>query len=67
VLATNLKRNLDSAFLRRLHFVIDFAMPHPVIATARELRKAGRLAQPRDFGEWGGEVVAHLVSDAPPS
>ncbi|MGH2633654.1 MAG: ATP-binding protein [Tepidiformaceae bacterium] len=27
VLATNLKSNLDEAFLRRLHFVIDFPMP----------------------------------------
>ncbi len=27
VLATNLKMNLDEAFLRRLHFVIDFPMP----------------------------------------
>jgi len=27
VLATNLKMNLDEAFLRRMHFVIDFPMP----------------------------------------
>jgi AAA+ superfamily predicted ATPase len=27
VLATNLKMNLDEAFLRRLHFVVDFPMP----------------------------------------
>ena len=27
ILATNLKMNLDEAFLRRLHFVIDFPMP----------------------------------------
>ncbi len=27
ILATNLKMNLDDAFLRRLHFVIDFEMP----------------------------------------
>ena len=27
VLATNLKSNLDEAFMRRLHFVIDFPMP----------------------------------------
>ncbi|MCC7366415.1 MAG: ATP-binding protein [Dehalococcoidia bacterium] len=27
ILATNLKMNLDDAFLRRLHFVIDFPMP----------------------------------------
>ena len=27
ILATNLKRNMDSAFLRRLRFVIDFPMP----------------------------------------
>ncbi|MFN0095946.1 MAG: ATP-binding protein [Dehalococcoidia bacterium] len=27
ILATNLKMNLDDAFLRRLHFVVDFPMP----------------------------------------
>ena len=27
ILSTNLKMNLDEAFLRRLHFVIDFPMP----------------------------------------
>jgi len=27
ILATNLKSNLDEAFLRRLHFVVDFPMP----------------------------------------
>ena len=27
ILATNLKMNLDEAFLRRLHFVVDFPMP----------------------------------------
>lgn len=27
ILATNLKMNLDEAFLRRMHFVIDFPMP----------------------------------------
>ncbi|MCZ2111520.1 MAG: ATP-binding protein [Dehalococcoidia bacterium] len=27
VLATNLKMNLDEAFLRRMHFVVDFPMP----------------------------------------
>jgi SpoVK/Ycf46/Vps4 family AAA+-type ATPase len=27
VLATNLRANLDAAFLRRLHFVVDFPMP----------------------------------------
>jgi ATPase family protein associated with various cellular activities (AAA)/winged helix domain-containing protein len=29
VLASNLKRNLDDAFLRRIHVVADFAMPGP--------------------------------------
>jgi ATP-dependent 26S proteasome regulatory subunit len=27
VLSTNLKANLDEAFLRRMHFVVDFPMP----------------------------------------
>src|SRR3990167_1330299 len=27
ILATNLKMNLDEAFMRRLHFVVDFPMP----------------------------------------
>jgi SpoVK/Ycf46/Vps4 family AAA+-type ATPase len=30
ILATNLKMNLDEAFLRRLHFVVDFPMPEEV-------------------------------------
>jgi SpoVK/Ycf46/Vps4 family AAA+-type ATPase len=29
ILATNLRQNLDKAFLRRLHFVIDFPFPGP--------------------------------------
>ena len=27
ILATNLKMNLDEAFMRRMHFVVDFPMP----------------------------------------
>lgn len=30
ILATNFKRNIDDAFLRRLHFIVDFPFPTPV-------------------------------------
>jgi hypothetical protein len=120
VLATNLAHNLDAAFLRRLHFVIEFPLPglaerraiwerhliaqslandvdinflarfelaggdirnaavaavllssgddsvamrHLVIATSRELRKAGRLAQPDLFGAWQDAVLQHVRGD----
>ena len=45
ILATNLSRNLDSAFLRRLPFVIDFPMPDPA-ARVRLWRKAIPAAAP---------------------
>jgi len=121
VLATNLAHNLDAAFLRRMHFIIEFPAPaaierrtiwerhlvpesldadvdleflsrfeltggdirnavfsgvllgstqsrvtmrHLVTATARELRKAGRVSQPSDFGPWRDEVLAHLQGRA---
>lgn len=117
ILATNLLQNLDAAFLRRLHFIVEFPLPtaaerrliwerhlvrealasdvdpdflarfelaggdirnavvaavlmsadeprvgmrHLVIATSRELRKAGRLAQPDQFGRWRDDVLGHL-------
>jgi hypothetical protein len=117
ILATNLANNLDTAFMRRIHFVIEFPLPGPaertaiwdrhvqkaaladdvdlaflsrfelsggdirnaavaavllahdeqriamrhlVLATSRELRKAGRLTQPDDFGPWREDVLAHL-------
>ena len=125
ILATNLANNLDSAFMRRLHFVVEFPMPGPaerqliwerhlrecpvdddvdlaflsrfelaggdirnaaiaavllghdepriamrhlVLATSRELRKAGRLAQPDQFGRWKDDVLSHLRgTPRPPS
>lgn len=117
ILATNLANNLDVAFMRRLHFIVEFPMPGPmerqliwerhlrgcpvaddvdlsflarfelsggdirnaaiaavllghadpeiemrhlVLATSRELRKAGRLAQPEQFGRWKDDVLSHL-------
>jgi DNA polymerase III delta prime subunit len=35
VLATNLRKNIDAAFLRRLHFAVEF--PHPAEALRREI------------------------------
>jgi SpoVK/Ycf46/Vps4 family AAA+-type ATPase len=121
ILATNLANNLDTAFLRRIHFVIEFPLPGPaeraaiwerhvqksaldddvdlvflsefelsggdirnaavaavllahggqriamrhlVLATSRELRKAGRLTQPDQFGPWREAVMAHLRGTA---
>ncbi len=29
ILATNLRQNLDDAFIRRLHFIVDFPLPEP--------------------------------------
>jgi hypothetical protein len=47
ILATNLSRNLDAAFLRRIPFVIEFPMPDAA-ARARLWRKAIPLAAPLD-------------------
>ena len=43
ILATNLKQNLDEAFLRRLDFVVDFRFPE-----AADRRRLWRLVIPRE-------------------
>ncbi|HEV2268657.1 MAG TPA: ATP-binding protein [Steroidobacteraceae bacterium] len=53
ILATNLARNLDTAFSRRLHYVVDF--PQPDVALRERLwhaafRPAAPLARDVDFG-----------------
>jgi hypothetical protein len=56
ILATNVSRNLDAAFLRRIPFVIDFPLPGPA-ARARLWRKAiperAPLASGIDFAALG--------------
>ncbi len=34
MLATNLSKNIDQAFMRRLHFIVDFPMPNDVLRLA---------------------------------
>ncbi|MGN9907809.1 ATP-binding protein [Phytohabitans sp. LJ34] len=49
ILATNLRRNLDEAFLRRLSFAVDF--PHPGAAQRLEIwRKVWPAEAPREAG-----------------
>jgi SpoVK/Ycf46/Vps4 family AAA+-type ATPase len=43
ILTTNLKQNIDPAFLRRLRFVVDFPMPDP-----EQRLKIWKLAFPKD-------------------
>jgi len=48
ILSTNLKMNLDEAFLRRLHFVIDFPMPEE---PERRLIWSGTVPEQAPLGE----------------
>lgn len=50
ILATNLKANLDEAFLRRMHFLIDFPMPEE-----DERRRIWKATVPQDM-PLGGDV-----------
>ncbi|MEZ4399281.1 MAG: ATP-binding protein [Kofleriaceae bacterium] len=119
ILTTNMRHNLDDAFLRRIHAVVEFPVPdgperlaiwrrhmsaahladdveleffaksfamaggdirnaaatavvlaaaagvavggrHVAISVWRELRKAGRLVSPDDFGRFAGDVATYL-------
>ncbi|MDB5684890.1 MAG: ATPase central domain protein [Sphingomonas bacterium] len=72
LLATNLKANLDSAFLRRLRFVID--LPLPDAGLRREIwRKAFPAETPTDVLDWnalarldiaGGNIAVIAVNAA---
>ncbi|MGK7865372.1 ATP-binding protein [Falsiroseomonas sp. E2-1-a4] len=74
ILATNLSRNLDAAFLRRIPFVIDFPMPDAAART-RLWRKAIPAAAPvsvdvdfallgRHFDLSGGDIRAAALEAA---
>jgi len=50
ILATNLRQNIDPAFLRRIHAVVEFPPP-TVDSRAAIWRRLIPPAQPRDFGD----------------
>ena len=66
ILATNIRRNIDAAFSRRIHFEIDFPMPDEV-SRERLWRQAVPTAAPtedidyeflaRQFKNTGGEIA----------
>lgn len=60
ILTTNLKQNIDSAFSRRLRFVIDFALP-----TGAERVKIWHKAFPEGVLADGGQDVATIASRLP--
>ncbi|HEV3120749.1 MAG TPA: ATP-binding protein [Isosphaeraceae bacterium] len=61
ILATNMKRSLDPAFLRRLRFVVDFPFPGPVERKAIWM-KAFPSAGP--YGEEPHVPIRHLDYDS---
>ena len=62
ILTTNLKPNLDTAFLRRLHFVIDFPKPGADLRAAiwrRAFPAEAPLDPDLDLDSPGGPAGAH--------
>jgi AAA+ superfamily predicted ATPase len=74
ILATNLKKNMDEAFLRRMHFVVDFPFPEEADRLAIWSRmfppqapRAGDLDLPflaRQFKLSGGNIRNAVVAGA---